>query len=209
MYTNSNYKIYSPTQPSKNQLGLVGATCLALMVAGTGGMHSVEGQANPFAQKWGFHRLLNIQGIASPQEKQATQVKTISEQLLNIRESFALSVAGLASIFQVTRPTIYSWLDNQNLKPDAYQKIEKLNKLAESFSALSLDRPDLLVNRPLFEGKSLVDLLRNGENLSEAFDTIKILANKEAIQRKEIKSSGKTINEAGEALDRATPIMIG
>lgn len=208
MQTYSQYQMYRPTQPSIIQLGLVG-TCLALMVAGTGGMYSVEGQANPSVQKWGYHSLLNRQGIGFAQEEQASQVKTVSEQLLNIRESFALSVAGLASIFQVTRPTIYSWLDNQNLKPDAYQKIEKLNKLADSFTALNMERPDLLVNRPLFEGKSLADLLKNGEDVSEAFKTIKVLAEKESIQRKEVKSSGKTIHEAGETLEQATPIMIG
>lgn len=208
MHTYSHYQIHRPIQPSKAQLGVVGMTCLAFM-AGTGGIFSVEGQANPSVQKWGYHSLLNRKNLGFAQDEQAHQVKTVSEQLLNIRESFGLSVAGLASLFQVTRPTIYSWLDNQNLKTDAYQKIEKLNKIADTFTALNLERPDLLVNRPLFLGKSLVDLLKNGEDVSEAFKTIKVLAEKESNQRKDAKSSGKTIHEIGETLDRATPVMIG
>jgi DNA-binding XRE family transcriptional regulator len=106
--------------------------------------------------------------------------RTISEKLITIRSSFGLNTSDLANIFDVSRPTIYAWLDNnQEPKPETTSKLYNLVRLADEFKSLGLSRPDSLVKRPIFDGYSLLDKLINGNNIIDFFEQLKIIDQKE------------------------------
>src|SRR5436853_179795 len=78
-----------------------------------------------------------------------------------IRKAFALNLSELALIFDVKRPTIYAWLEGKHHpKHEALNHINELYLAAQKLDNLKISRMDTFINRPLFEGQSLLDKLK-------------------------------------------------
>lgn len=196
---NSGFRMYSrPKKPSSAWLGI------CRFAAGTGGTFARENIA----------QLPNWIAMPDIEVKRAQQVlpadtRSVRDHLLNVRDTFRLNMTELAQIFGVTRPAVYSWLEGVEPKPEARTLILNLSRLADRFAKVGIERPELYFRRPMFNGKSIVDLLKAGQNIGDAVAAIEALAKKEAVVRKEASSrhAGKPKRQP-ESLDLlATPLM--
>ncbi|WP_199306314.1 hypothetical protein [Coleofasciculus sp. FACHB-T130] len=136
----------------------------------------------------------------------AKQIDTRSpaEHVANIRDVFAISMSDLASVLGVTRPTVYAWLAGQEPKGEAVIRIQQLSRAADKFHQANIIRLDKLVNRPILNGRSLLDILRTDEDPVEALATIKAIADKEAQTRREPKSVGKHLRSLDDVLGESS-----
>ncbi|HBY1563971.1 TPA: hypothetical protein MI720_28245 [Klebsiella pneumoniae] len=70
----------------------------------------------------------------------------------------------LAKDLGITRQALYKWLSGENQPDDAskMQFITNLSNIADSFSKADINDAKLLVKMKAFDGKSLIDLVKEG-----------------------------------------------
>jgi hypothetical protein len=124
-------------------------------------------------------------------ESKSIGLESPSNQLNYIRETFGFNISELANILEITRPTVYSWLQGKHLKQDALSKISKLVNFAKQVTGLEIRQIHVFLHRPIFNGCSLYDKLKNNENIIESLKLIKEISEKEETARLEIKGSLK------------------
>src|SRR5258708_10187775 len=92
-------------------------------------------------------------------------VRTTVEHLENIRIVLNLPIATLASVFGVSRQAIYKWLAQvSSPEPNKVESIIKLSKIADAFKQAGIHRTGALLHMKLFNGESLLDLLKTGKS---------------------------------------------
>ena len=127
------------------------------------------------------------------------------EQLTFIRETLKLNMSDLATVLGVSRPTVYAWLEGDEPSPENYTQIAHLKSIAEEVKRQTINRFDKLLKRPIFDGFSFLDKLKNQEDALELLSVLKQLGDKEQAARREQKGPGKTRCNDG-FLEQSTPI---
>ncbi len=92
-----------------------------------------------------------------------------ADAVASIRAALSLQVKELATVLGVTRPTIYTWLRNDE-KPQSHnrRRISQLHKFAKTWDSMSSKPVGAAVRNEIgIDGNSLVDMLAN-EQLDEA-----------------------------------------
>lgn len=80
----------------------------------------------------------------------------------------SLTTFDLAGLFCVSRQTILKWLSGElTPEPDRLNQINELCKIADAFQASGVSRAGVLMKMKAFDGRSLMDLIKIGENRSE------------------------------------------
>ena len=72
----------------------------------------------------------------------------------------------------------------------------RISHNADYVKELNIERIDTFLYRPIFDGCTFFDKLKNNEDLIESLKVIKALSNKEAIARLKPKGSGKNMRPA-------------
>jgi DNA-binding transcriptional regulator YiaG len=172
---------------------------LLILTAGTGGFMTAHNTAKALGH-WIYYPRIHIE----PAVAQHVDTRSPSEHVANIRDVFAISMSDLASILGITRPTAYAWLEGQEPKPDAVIRIQQLSRTADEVKQMHISRLDKMVHRPILNGRSLLDMLKADENLSQALAKLKAIADKEAQSRTEPKGSGKNLRSLDDVLSESS-----
>lgn len=126
-------------------------------------------------------------------------------QLEFIRQTLGLNVSDLASALGVSRPTVYAWLEGDEPSPENYKQIARLKRVADEVDRLAIPRFEKLLKRPIFDGLSFLDKLKESEDPTSFLRPLKQLADKEHATRRSQKGSGKTLSNDG-ILEQSTPL---
>lgn len=139
----------------------IALSTITLIVSGTGTVYSIEE-----APEW--QELIESR-VAITFEKNHTHhsqldIRAPIEHLENIRAILNPPVATLANLFGVSRQAIYKWLAEDS-SPDLNNlaRILELSKIADTFKKAGVNRGGALLNMKLFEGQSLLDLLKTNK----------------------------------------------
>lgn len=133
-------------------------------------------------------------------ERNSKDYYSPTEHVRLIKEALGLNMSELASVLDVTRPTVYAWLKGQEPKSEAITKIMSLSKVAERVRSLKIQRIDKLINRQIFEGKSILDKLIENEDVSKDLPVLADIDVKENEARQSLKGSGKIFQSIEDAL---------
>ena len=78
------------------------------------------------------------------------------------------AIAGLAVLFDVSQQTIYKWLSGHSTpEPDKLDGVLGLSRIADALHAAGVSRAGSIVKMKTFAGRSLLDVIKSGENRSE------------------------------------------
>jgi transcriptional regulator with XRE-family HTH domain len=171
---------------------------LLSFTAGTGG--AMTARSTEVLDRWTYAPHIHVE---RPVRKNV-DTRSPAEHVANIRDVFAINMSDLASVLGVTRPTAYTWLEGQEPKPEAVMRIQRLSHAADTFDRANIERLDKLLQRPILGGRSLLDMLKADEDLSEALVSLKAIAEKEAQTRREPKGSGKHLRSLDEVLSESS-----
>jgi DNA-binding transcriptional regulator YiaG len=171
---------------------------LLALTAGTGGLMTAHSTAK--LNKWVYNPRIHVE----PSRTKQVDMRSPAEHVANIRDVFAINMSDLASILGVTRPTVYAWLTGQEPKGEAVLLIQKLSGTADKFNQAHIIRLDTLVHRPILNGRSLLDLLKTGEDPTAALASLKTIADKEAQTRREPKGVGKHLRSLDDVLGESS-----
>lgn len=84
-----------------------------------------------------------------------------------LRKALGASVNDMAKIFDVSRQAVYTWSKGAGMTPENMAKVDDLVKAAYVFESAKITPNSYMLNRPLLNGKSFVQLVR-GAPCSEA-----------------------------------------
>jgi hypothetical protein len=95
-------------------------------------------------------------------------VRSPAEHLENIRTVFNPAVADLAALFEVSRQSIYKWLAKDSVpEEEKLARITALSQIADTMNQAGISRAGALLKMKLFDGQSLLDLVKVGKNCTE------------------------------------------
>lgn len=91
-------------------------------------------------------------------------VKSLPERLALIRQVLKIRVTELADVFSVSRQAVYKWLAGESMPDEPkMNRIMALERLAERVQNEDLRQVNHLIKMKHFEGRSLLDLIKAGE----------------------------------------------
>jgi predicted transcriptional regulator len=105
--------------------------------------------------------------VAKKFSSDGVDVRSPLQHLENIKQSLSLPVSETALVFGVTRQSIYKWMAGTTPDHDKVDKIVELSRIADIFKAESVPRPADLLRMKAFEGRSVLDMVKNGEDHSQ------------------------------------------
>jgi len=84
-----------------------------------------------------------------------------------IKRVFGLSISRQSQIIGVSRQAVYNWRNGDEPTGNNLEVLTDLSDAAELFENENIEVTGLLMKRPFTQGKSLLDLLANGESIYE------------------------------------------
>ena len=129
---------------------------------GTGGIPTADYFSR--RQEMGY-KFLNVDPPPAPE---IDAYRSPAENVAHIREILKPAVSGFASLFCVSRQTIYDWQNGTQPAPEHKTKLEDLSKAADVFLMEGVPVTPYLLKRHIAGGKTLFDIVREGGSAEEA-----------------------------------------
>ncbi|SUI90712.1 XRE family transcriptional regulator [Shewanella morhuae] len=158
---------YSSNPSSSCMTGIV-AVAASLLLVGTGASYPINAykQWRQYVQPKVQFTFDSIESAYTPTYAPEVDVRNVAQHLANIREVISPSMSELAKDLVITRQALYKWLSGEN-QPDDNSKVQfitNLSNVADEFSNAGLDDAKLLIKMKAFDGQSLMDLIKQGED---------------------------------------------
>lgn len=154
----------------------------------------------------GYTDLNENQTIVEPSHR---QVVSFAQRIDEIRSVLAISVTDLAAILDVTRPTIYTFMDGKEPVEDSetkYERIQTLQLLAKKISESDLALPcNQILRRRNQNGENLKELIGRGAATETDLDAFVAT---EVEQQRNNKQRAASIKERGAAQRQKNPESI-
>jgi transcriptional regulator with XRE-family HTH domain len=169
----------------RNSTGAVTVASAGTNIGVAGLMVSSMGTA-VVVQDVGYSPALNATGIA---ERGFLPVVTgepassVSQELEHIRQFLPFSVSDLATLFGVSRQTIYNWVNGEQPKPEHLLKLHDLSSAGDVVAAAGLRIDMAQMKRKLIHGKSLLQTAREGGSIQAAVSVLVEIRKVETEQR--------------------------
>jgi transcriptional regulator with XRE-family HTH domain len=171
-----------PVQTATSKPICVLALTLTALASGTAGAYKNEGSLLERIQS--IRVPIDISGRQARDE--ITYAYSHAQLLSNIRDAFGLKMSEVAQIFGVSRRAAYDWLAGAVPRPDIVARIYKLNKQADELHAAGIPSVAHFTHRPVLGGRSLLEVLKSGEEIEAAVAIIRRTAAEEAQNRKQL-----------------------
>lgn len=164
-----------PTQPNPTLLtgSMVTFAVIGMVLAGTGTVYDLG-----HAKAWRGYVQPRVAFILDAGEGavdgvEPLDVRMAAEHLENIRRVLHPPVADLAALFEVSRQAIYKWLAGTSTPEEGkFERVRTLSQIADRLHAAGIARAGTLMKMKAFNGRSLMDLIRSGENRDEHLDRL-------------------------------------
>lgn len=100
-------------------------------------------------------------------------IRSAAEHLANIRQVLNPAIADLATVFGVSRQAIYKWIGGESTpEADKLERIRSLSLAADAFQKAEVTRASSLLKMKAFDGRSLLDLVAEGQLAPEHSQTL-------------------------------------
>jgi len=200
----AHYKQWA-NETSQTAKAAIIAPLYLCMIAGTGGVYTLSSLPLVWANQ--PNQIVQIRG----HHPKRSHILSSSQHLIQIREMFGLTMTELAQVLGVSRPTAYSWINGIEPKEsEAKALISKLSRHVETLRSSGIATVDVLARHPLTSGKSLIDLLKSGKDVSTEIASVRFTASQTVGQSKIKRNFGPTLKERRVRTDElSAPIVIG
>jgi transcriptional regulator with XRE-family HTH domain len=135
------------------------------LVLGTGSSYDLNR-----APTWGEHLQRRVPFFidAPKQDFDRPDLRTGAQHIENIRTVLKLSMAELATLFNVSRQATYKWLAGTSVPEiEKLDRLRAFSKIADVLRIAGVTHPGSLLKMRAFDGKSLLDLFSASQNLPE------------------------------------------
>ena len=133
--------------------------------SGTGGVESVHFVIS--RQGYSPFSVLRI-GLAATQDTYAPYTDLMKE----VKAGFGRTMSHLPAVFGVSRQTLYNWLNGETPKQQHQHKLVQLAAAAHVFTEAGFKPTALSLERTVAQGKSFVELIRQGADGKETAERL-------------------------------------
>jgi len=112
--------------------------------------------------------------------------RTPAEDIHRIREVLSPSMSDLAKSCNVSRQTIYNWLNGEQPRDEHIARLQDLALAADIIAEAGTPVNGLLLKRRMIEGKNLFEVVRDGGSAQYAARLLVQIVNREASQRERL-----------------------
>lgn len=161
-----------------------GATCLKAVVFGTALMIGTGGtmDAGYFVRRHDMG--YKFTQVESAPVAQAAPHRTPADNVTYVRENLKPAVSEFASLFKVSRQTVYDWQNGAQPAPEHEKKLEDLARAVDVFMMEGVSISPFLLKRRIAEGKTFFDIIRQGGSAEQAARQLSEMYQKELRQRR-------------------------
>ena len=164
----------SPAIATRLTAAMIASACLI----GTGGTMNAE----YFSRRSDMgYRFPQVESSAAPP---AVAHRTPAENVTNIRNILKPTVSDLASLFQVSRQTVYDWQNGTQPAAEYKLKLDDLSRAADVFLMEGVPVTPYLLKRRVAGGKTLFDVAREGGSAEDTARQLSEIFLHEIRQRK-------------------------
>jgi transcriptional regulator with XRE-family HTH domain len=157
------------------------ASITGAFVAGTLGLLTPDYFAQRGAtSNWPFSLVSNERTVLGNVQN------SIAQAIFRIREIFKLTITELAALSGVSRQTVYDWQSGKGITVVHADRLEELSKAADLFADSGLSISPRILRRKLTSGKTLFDVIRDGEPAEEATRSLIQMLRREGEQRRSL-----------------------
>ena len=125
----------------------------------------------------------NIEGAQHDAAYDVELEPTPAENLAHIREVLKPTMFELASLFGVSRQTVYDWQQGSQPVPQTAQRLAQLARVADVFSAAGLSVDVKTLRRKVSGGGTLLDTVSSGGDAESVARSLLGTLKREALQR--------------------------
>jgi len=116
------------------------------------------------------------------------RVASPADDLDHIRKVLRPSVTELAKIMSVSRQAIYDWQAGRPIAAENVARLKDIARAADLFAREGLEATAHVVRRPITNGKSIFDIIRDGGSAEAAAQTLINIVRRELQQREGLKA---------------------
>ncbi len=117
---------------------------------------------------------------------ETSPLRTSAENLGRIRTIFSLAVSDLGKTFNVSRQTIYNWLNGEQPTPEHTAKLRDLALAADTIADAGIPISGILLKRKLIEGKNIFEFVQSGGSATDAAQLLAQIFKREAEQKQRL-----------------------
>lgn len=117
---------------------------------------------------------------------ETTSVRTSAEDMEQIRKVLSPAMSDLAKSFNVSRQTIYNWLNGEQPTPEHMARLRDLALVADTFAEAGAPVNSVLLKRKVIKGKNLFEVIREGGSAHDAAHLLMQIVRSETSQRERL-----------------------
>jgi DNA-binding XRE family transcriptional regulator len=175
-----------------------GAAALAAFLVGTGGLLTASYITERDHRGYRFGEFEYHARHSSVRNAQI-DVRSPAENLAHVRAVFEPSITDLASLFGVSRQTIYNWQGGQTIAQQNEHRLGRLACAADIIAAHGLAQKLSVLRRMVSGGKSFFELVRDGSDPETVAHVLVSTLQRELDQRKRL--DARLANRARKRVD--------
>ena len=114
-----------------------------------------------------------------------------------IRKVLSPAMSDLAKSFNVSRQTIYNWLNGEQPTPEHTARLRDLALVADIFAEAGVPVNSVLLKRKVIKGKNLFEIIREGGSIRDAAQLLLQIVRSETSQRERLTArfAGRKISQ--------------
>ncbi len=123
--------------------------------------------------------------------------RTSAENMEQIRKVLSPAMSDLAKSFNVSRQTIYNWLNGEQPTPEHTARLGDLALVADIFAEAGVPVNSVLLKRKVIKGKNLFEIIREGGSIRDAAQLLLQIVRSETSQRERLTArfAGRKISQ--------------
>jgi DNA-binding transcriptional regulator YiaG len=123
--------------------------------------------------------------------------RTSAEDMEQIRKVLSPAMSDLAKSFNVSRQTIYNWLNGEQPTPEHTARLRDLALVADMFAEAGVPVNSVLLKRKVIKGKNLFGIIREGGSIRDAAQLLLQIVRSETSQRERLATrfAGRKISQ--------------
>ena len=135
-----------------------GSGTMPLRQVGTGGL-ALEGFLK---ECHGYAPVEVVQSIPPVEDQPYARL------MVEVRAGFGRTLSRLTEVFGVSRQTLYNWLEGETPREEHRERLRQLADAAQVFVELKFKPTTQMLDRTIANGKSLLQLIAEGDNGKES-----------------------------------------
>ena len=139
---------------------------------------------NSGTHDWGY------EGAASyvPNYVKEEGIPSPIENLIYIRETIKLAISDLAAAFNVSRQSIYNWMNGEPVATVNACKLQDLAKAMQILVSEGISVNSILLKKRIINNQTIMQIVQSGGSASDAANLLVSIYKREAIQRERMRA---------------------